>query len=194
MPAKTQDISHLLIAWNQGNEDALKELIPIVYPELRRIARRQLANRSPSHTLESAALVNEAYLKLLRARGIRCDNRSHFFALCAQMIRHILVDHARYHRYAKRGGGEVQVTLFDEPLMGSRGGGVEVLALDDALRTLGEIDLRKVRVVELRFFAGLTVEEASTVLGISPETVKRDWRFAKSWLLRRLRQASASND
>jgi RNA polymerase sigma-70 factor, ECF subfamily len=192
MPTKTEDISHLLNAWSEGHEAALKELMPIVYPELRRIARRQLANRSPGHTLESAALVNEAYLKLMRARGIRCDNRSHFFALCAQMIRRILVDHARYHRYEKR-GGTVQVTLFDEALMGSAGArshGVEVLALDEALTSLGEIDPRKVRVVELRFFGGLSVEEASAVLGISPETVKRDWRFAKTWLVRRLRARS----
>jgi RNA polymerase sigma-70 factor, ECF subfamily len=110
------------------------------------------------------------------------------------MIRRILVDHARYHRYAKRGGSAVQVTLFDEALIGVRARGVEVLALDDALMSLGEIDPRKVRVVELRFFGGLSVEEAAAVLGVSPETVKRDWRFAKTWLVRRLRQASASTD
>jgi RNA polymerase sigma-70 factor, ECF subfamily len=192
MMIKTENISHLLNAWSEGREEALKELMPMVYPELRRIARRQLANRPPSHTLESAALVNEAYLKLMRARGIRCDNRSHFFALCSQMIRRILVDHARYHRYEKRGGSAGQVTLFNEALTGSRAQGVEVLALDEALTSLGEIDPRKVRVVELRFFGGLSVEEASAVLGISPETVKRDWRFAKTWLMRRLRQASVS--
>src|SRR6185436_15531985 len=126
MTTKTADISDLLSAWTEGREEALKELMPIFYPELRRIARRQLAHRSPTqqgHTLESAALVNEAYLKLMRARGIRCDNRSHFFALCAQMIRHILVDHARYHRYGKRGGNAVQVTLLNEALAGSRAQG-----------------------------------------------------------------------
>jgi len=184
------EISRLLIAWNEGDREAFRNLIPIVYPELLRIARRHLARRSPDHSLESAALVNEAYLKLVRAREVRCLNREHFFAVCGQMIRYILVDHARHHRYAKRGGDAVQVSLdLDQALLGIRTRGVEILALEEALTSLSSIDARKVRVVEMRFFGGLSVEETSKVLGISAETVKRDWRFAKAWLVSRLRQS-----
>jgi RNA polymerase sigma factor (TIGR02999 family) len=181
-----QDISRLLLAWNEGDDDALTDLIPLVYPELRRIARRHLNRRPPGHTLESAALANEAYLKLIRARGIQCANRSHFYAVCAQMIRRILVDHARHQRYAKRGGTAERVPL-DEALLGIKGRGVEILELDEALTALSKIGPRKVQVVEMRFFGGLSVEETSAVLGISPETVMRDWRFAKSWLVSRLK-------
>jgi RNA polymerase sigma factor (TIGR02999 family) len=159
-------------------------VVSAIYPELRKIARQHLG-RAPDHTLESAALANEAYLKLIRARGIRCENRAHFFALCAQMIRRILVDHARHARYAKRGGDAVRVPL-DEVLLGTRARGVEVVALDDALSSLTKIDPRKGRVVELRFFGGLTVEETAEILQISPETVLRDWRMAKTWLFREL--------
>ncbi len=183
-----EDITRLLMAWNKGDDAALGELIPFVYPELRRIARRYL-RRSPGHSLESAALANETYLKLVRARGIECTNRAHFFAVCAQMIRRILVDHARRRRYAKRGGGLAHLSL-DEAVLGIRGRGVDVLALDEALKALSETDPRKVQVVEMRFFGGLSVEEISTVLGISSETVIRDWRFAKSWLVSRLRQTA----
>ena len=180
-----QDISELLAAWSNGDEDALRGLMSVVYPELRRIARQQLGHRAPDHTLQSAALANEAYLKLFRARGIRCGNRAHFFALCAQIIRRILVDYARNRQYAKRGGGAVQVPL-DEALLGTRARGVEVLALDEALASLSQVDPRKGRVVELRFFGGLSVEETAEVLQISSETVLRDWRMAKTWLLREL--------
>jgi RNA polymerase sigma factor (TIGR02999 family) len=143
------------------------------------------------HTLESAALVNEAYLKLIRARGIQCEGRVHFFALCAQIIRRILVDHARRRRYAKRGGDDVRVPL-EETLLGTRAQGVEVLALDDALASLAKLDPRKSRVVELRFFGGLSVEETAVVLRISPETVLRDWKMAKVWLFTELRHAFVS--
>jgi RNA polymerase sigma factor (TIGR02999 family) len=179
----SQDITGLLAAWSEGNDEALSRLIPVVYPELRRIARAYLARRD--HTLESAALVNEAYLRLIRARGIRCENRLHFFALCSQIIRRLLVDHARRFRYAKRGGDQVRVPL-EETLLGTRARGVEVLALDDALASLAKRDPRKARVVELRFFGGLSVEETAEVLRISPETVFRDWKMAKVWLLREL--------
>ena len=182
-PESSHEISGLLAAWSEGNEEALSRLIPIVYPELRRIARLHFARRDQS--LESAALVNEVYLKLIRARSIQCDNRVHFFALCAQMIRRILVDHARKLRYAKRGGDEVRVPL-EEALLGTRAGGVEMLALDDALESLAKLDPRKGRVVELRFFGGLSVEETAEVLRISPETVLRDWKMAKAWLFREL--------
>lgn len=136
---RPEDVSGLLTAWSNGDEEALRDLVSVVYPELRRIARQQLARRSPSHTLESAALANEAYLKLIRARGIQCESRAHFFALCAQMIRRILVDHARNNRYAKRGGDAVRVPL-DEGLRFTGPDGVEVLALDQALESLSKID------------------------------------------------------
>ena len=182
------DISRLLVAWNGGDEAALQELIPLVYPELRRIARIHLARRASDDTLESAALVNEAYLKLVRSQGIECHNREHFFAVCAQMIRRILVDHARNRRYAKRGGSLVHVSL-DDALLGTRAHGVDILALDEALNSLAKVDARKVQVVEMRFFGGLSVEETSKVLKISSETVMRDWTFAKAWLVSRLQSS-----
>jgi RNA polymerase sigma-70 factor, ECF subfamily len=181
----SQDITRLLTAWGNGDETALDSLMPIVYQELRRIARKHLTGQAPGHTLESAALVNEAYLKLIRADGVRCENRLQFFALCAQIIRRILVDHARNRQYAKRGAGAVQIP-FDETLVSASMTGVEVLALDDALASLSKLDSRKGRVVELRYFGGLSVEEAAEVLHISPETTKRDWKMAKAWLLREL--------
>ena len=185
MPESPQDISGLLLAWSDGSEEALNDLISIVYPDLRRMARQQLGRGAPDHTLQSAALANEAYLKLIRARGIQCESRVHFFALCAQIIRRILVDYARNRRFAKRGGDAVRVPL-DEALLGSRARGVEMLALDEALSSLSKIDARKGRVVELRYFGGLTVEETAEVLKISPETVLRDWKMAKTWLFREL--------
>lgn len=181
----TADISGLLTAWSEGDDEALKSLVSIVYPEMRRIARRQLGGRAPDHTLQSAALANEAYLRLIRARGIQCGSRGHFYAVCAQIIRRILVDHARNRRYAKRGGEAVHVPL-DEALLGTRARGIEVLALDEALSSLSKIDSRKGRVVELRYFGGLSVEETAEVLQVSPETVLRDWRTAKTWLFREL--------
>jgi RNA polymerase sigma-70 factor (ECF subfamily) len=185
-----QDISGLLAAWSNGDAEALRGLIPVVYPELRRIARQHLGRVSPGHTLESAALANEAYLKLIRVKGLHCEHRAHFFALCAQMIRRILVDHARGHRSAKRGGDAVHVPL-DEALLGAQARGVEVVALDEALSALSTIDARKGRVVELRYFGGLTVEETAGVLQISPETVQRDWKMAKAWLFRELSASRA---
>jgi len=181
----TRDISGLLVAWSHGDGEALEALISVVYPEVRRIARRHLGRRSPDQTLQSAALVNEAYLKLIGTQGIHCEDRVHFFALCAQIIRRILVDHARNRRYAKRGGNALRVPL-DEALLGTRARGVEMVALDEALSSLSRVDARKARVVELRFFGGLTVEETAEVLQISAETVLRDWKMAKTWLLREL--------
>ena len=157
-----------------------------VYPELRRIARQHPGRWAAGNTLASAALANEAYLKLIRARGIRCDSRVHFLALCSQAIRHILVDHARNRKYAKRGGDAVLIP-FDEQVVAAEARQVGVLALDDALASLSKFDPRKARVVELRYFGGLSVEETAEVLGISPETAKRDWKMAKVWLLRELR-------
>jgi RNA polymerase sigma factor (TIGR02999 family) len=182
-PANLADISGLITAWNNGDEQALNQLISLVYPELRRIARLHLKRRD--HTLQSAALVNEAYLKLVQARGIQCESRLHFFALCAMTIRRILVDYSRHHHYAKRGGDAVRVPL-DEAMIGTRARGVDVAALDDALVSLARVDPRKSRVVELRYFGGLSVAETAEVLQISLETVSRDWRMAKTWLFREL--------
>ena len=182
----THDITGLLSAWKGGDDDALKELVSVVYPEMRKIARAHLGRTSASQTLESAALANEAYLKLIRAKGIECHDRSHFFAVCAQMIRRILVDHARSRQRAKRGGGVVQVTV-DEAVVSSQTAGVDVMALDDALQALSQFDVRKCRVVELRFFGGLSVDETAEVLQVSPETVMRDWKMAKAWLFRELK-------
>jgi RNA polymerase sigma factor (TIGR02999 family) len=180
-----EDISGLLAAWGNGELAALNELIPLVYEDLRGIARRHLNQRAPGQTLQSGTLAHEAYLKLVRARGIRCEDRTHFFALCAQMIRRILVDHSRNKRYLKRGGGQVRIPL-DEALLGTRAKGVQIAELDDALVALEQVDPRKSRVVELRFFGGLSVEEIAEVLEISEETVTRDWRMAKAWLFREL--------
>ena len=176
-----RDISELIAAWGRGDEEALGRLMPVVYPELRRIARQHLSRQQGGQTLESAALANEAYLKLTHAGGIRCENRLHFLALCSQIIRRILVDHARSRGYAKRGGNAVRVPL-DDVLLGARARGIEIMALNEALESLTKIDARKGRVVELRYFGGLSVEETAEVLGISPETAKRDWKMARTWL------------
>jgi RNA polymerase sigma-70 factor, ECF subfamily len=176
-----RDISGLIAAWGDGDEQALRSLMSAIYPELRRIARQHLGRRPPGQTLESAALANEAYLKLVRAGGIRCENRAHFLALCSQIIRRILVDHARSRGYAKRGGQTERVPL-DDVLLGVQTRGIEILALNEALDSLAEIDARQARVVELRYFGGLSVEETAQVLGITPVRVKRDWKRAKAWL------------
>ena len=179
------DITGMLAAWNDGNADALNRLLELVYPELRRIARRHLQRRHAGESLESAALANEAYLKLVRAGGIRCENRAHFLALCSQIIRRILVDHARRRGFAKHGGKALRVSL-DDVLLAAEERGVELLALDRALDELARIDARKSRVVELRYFGGLSIEETAAVLNVSIDTAKRDWRMAKAWLISQL--------
>lgn len=186
------DISALVAAWGSGDQQALGPLMSLIYPELRRIARRQLGRREPGQSLESAALANEAYLKLARAGDLRCENRVHFLAICAQMMRRILVDHVRRRCYAKRGGDAVRVQL-DNLVAGASARGIEILALDRALETLCHIDARKSRVVELRYFGGLSMDETAQLLGISPETAKRDWRMAKSWLFQQLNGRSMSS-
>jgi RNA polymerase sigma factor (TIGR02999 family) len=175
----------MLAAWNEGDATALDRLIEVVYPQLRRIAHRHLQRRRAGESVESAALANEAYLKLVRAGGIRCENRAHFLALCSQIMRRILVDHARRRGFAKRGGGVLRVVL-DEALLAAKARGIEMLALDEALDALARIDRRKSRVVELRYFGGLNIEETAEVLGVSADTVKRDWRMARAWLLTEL--------
>ena len=183
-PAEPTDITGLLAAWNRGDEAALNHLVSLVYEDLRGLARRHLRRQSSGQMVESGTLVHEVYVKLLQTGSIRCNNRAHFFALCSQMIRRILVDHARKQRSAKR-GGELQVPV-DEALLGTKARGVEVEALDEALTALSKIDPRKGRVVELRFFGGLSIEETAEVLEISEETVTRDWRVARTWLFREL--------
>lgn len=179
------DITVMLAAWNDGNEDALNRLLDLVYPELRRIARRHLRRRQAGESLESAALANEAYLKLLRAGGIRCENRAHFLALCSQIMRRILVDHARRRGFAKRGGDALRIPL-DQVLLAAQARGIDVLALNEALDGLAGVDARKSRVVELRYFGGLNIEETAEVLGVSVDTAKRDWRMARAWLVAEL--------
>jgi RNA polymerase sigma-70 factor (ECF subfamily) len=179
------DLTALLDAWKDGDQDALDRLVALVYPELRRIARRQLEGRRPGDSLGSVGLANEAYLRLVRAGGIACENRVHFLALCAQIMRRIVVDHARERASAKRGGGVTRVPI-EEALLAAPGLGVGLLELDDALEALSEVDPRKGRLVELRYFGGLTIDEAAEVLHVSPGTAKRDWLLAKAWLLAEL--------
>jgi RNA polymerase sigma-70 factor (ECF subfamily) len=187
------DITGMLAAWNDGDAGALDRLIELLYPKLRRIAHRRLARRRPGESLDSTALANETYLKLVRAGGIRCENRVHFLALCAQIMRRILVDHARRRAFAKRGGGAPHVPLDEVELVAQKRG-IEVLALDEAVARLARIDPRKSRAVELRYFGGLTIEETAEVLGVSIDTTKRDWRMARAWLLAELTRKPAPEE
>jgi RNA polymerase sigma-70 factor (ECF subfamily) len=188
-----QHVTRLLHAWSHGKDAALEELLPIVHQELRRLARRYMAGERTGHTLQTTALVNEAYLRLVNSRQVNWQNRAHFFAISAQLMRRILVDYARTRGYQKRGGGVPKVTL-DEALMGPQEKGHDLVALDDALKTLAGVDLRKSKVVELRFFGGLSVEESAEVLRVSPDTVLRDWRLAKAWLAREMGKAVATGN
>jgi RNA polymerase sigma factor (TIGR02999 family) len=174
------DITGMLAAWNGGDKDALDRLTSLLYPEFRRIARQNLGRRA-GESLESGALANEVYLKLKSAGTIQCESRTHFLALCAQMIRRIWVDHARRRRSAKRGGDALRVPL-DEAMLEVEACGIDVVALDSALQSLAKIDGRKSRVVELRYFGGLSLEETAEVVGVSTETAKRDWKMARAWL------------
>jgi RNA polymerase sigma factor (TIGR02999 family) len=185
--APSHDVTHLLARWKDGDEAALQQLLPIVHEELRRLARRHMAGERPGHTLQPTALVNEAYLRLVNLKQMQWQNRAHFFAMAARLMRRILVDFARSRGYQKRGGGATQVS-FTEALEVAEGQPTDVAALDEALEALAHVDERKSRVVELRFFGGLSVEEAAEVLNVSRETIKRDWTFAKMWLLRYLRK------
>jgi RNA polymerase sigma-70 factor (ECF subfamily) len=178
-------VTELLLAWGSGDRSALDQLVPIIHEELRRLARLQMRAERDNHTLQTTALVNEAFLRLVDLRRIRWQDRAHFLALSARLMRRILVDHARSRSYQKRGGGAANVTL-DEALIASTERGADLVALDDALEDLARIDARKSQVVELRFFGGLSVEETAQALKISAETVTRDWRFAKVWLLREI--------
>ena len=181
------DVTALLLAWSAGDERALQELIPVVHDELHRIARACMAGERAGHSLQATALVNEAYLRLIGTRHVNWQNRAHFLAMAARVMRRILVDFARSKQYQKRGGGAVRVTLVDDIALSAEPGR-DLVALDEALKALAKVDERKSRVIEMRFFGGLTVEETAESLRVSPETVMRDWKLAKAWLLRQLRQ------
>jgi len=180
-------ITERLLAWRQGDDRALAELMPLVYDELRRLARRHLRRERPGHTLQTTALAHEAYLRLVDANRVEWRDRLHFFGIASRIMRQVLVDAARTKAAGKRGGNAVRVTLVDVPA-GDADQGLELIALDAALEALGKEDPRKARVVELRVFGGLTVQETAAVLKISTDTVGRDWSFAKSWLKRALKK------
>lgn len=175
----------MLLAWSEGDQGALDRLMPLVYAELRRMAHSYMRHERAGNTLQTTALINEAYLRLIDAGQVRLESRAHFFAVAARLMRQILVDLARKRGYQKRGGGAQQVSL-DEVLLIGQPRDEDLLALDEALTALAEVDERKSKVVELRFFGGLTEAETATALKVSPETVRRDWRLAKSWLLLKL--------
>jgi RNA polymerase sigma-70 factor, ECF subfamily len=181
MAAKPNDITQLLLKWSEGSSAALEDLIPLIYPELRRLARKYMQRENPAHTLQTSALINEAYVRLVNQQGVEWQNRSHFFAVAAQAMRHILIDHARKHQVARRGGGLLRVSL-DETAVASQERASEFLALDEALTQLALVDPRKSQIVEMRFFGGLTVDEVAQVMKLSPITIKREWRAAKVWL------------
>jgi RNA polymerase sigma-70 factor (ECF subfamily) len=185
LETSTQEVTRLFIAWSEGDEAALEKLIPLVYQELRRLAKLYLKRERPGHSLQTTALVHEAYLRLIDSSRVRWQNRAHFFAVSAQLMRRILVDFARSRRYLKR-GGEAQHVSLGEALDIAEARGAALIALDDALLALARIDERKSRVVELRYFGGLSVEETAETLKVSTETVKRDWRLARTWLRREL--------
>ena len=179
------EVTQVLLDWNSGDQGATERLIPLVYDELRALARRYLQRERSDHTLQATGLVHEAYLRLVDQDSMTWANRAHFFAVAAQIMRHLLVDHARSRQTAKRGGVREKLE-FDEALAPAEEPTVDLLALDDALKELVAFDERKSRIVELRFFGGLTTEEIANVLAISPSTIQREWRIAKAWLRRKI--------
>ncbi|HEX2455622.1 MAG TPA: sigma-70 family RNA polymerase sigma factor [Vicinamibacterales bacterium] len=189
--ASPGSVTRLLLAWRAGDETALARLTPLVHQELQQIARRCMRSEPANRSFEATALVNEAYVRLVGARHVNWQNRAHFLAMAARLMRRILVDLARARRNQKRGGGALRVSLTDALLSSEKG--EDLVALDDALRALAQVDERKSRVVELRFFGGLSVAETATVLMVSPDTVMRDWKLARAWLRRELRSAKADD-
>jgi RNA polymerase sigma factor (TIGR02999 family) len=179
----------LLIAWGDGNQAALDKLMPLVFEELRRLAHNYMRKEHPGHTLQTTALVNEAYFRLVNQKHVHWQNRTHFFAISAQLMRRILVDHARSHQYVKRGGGTHKVSL-DEGAIVAQGQAADLIALDEALVELAAVDERKSSIVELRFFGGLNVDETAAALKISPRTVMREWSMARAWLYRTINNES----
>jgi RNA polymerase sigma factor (TIGR02999 family) len=185
--APSQEVTALLRAWSRGDEEAREKVIPLIYRELRLRAHRQMGHERPGHTLQTTALINEAYLRLAGAAPVDWEGRNHFFAIAARMMRRILVDYARARRSRKRGGPDRPFPL-DEELLVADPRHRDLVSLDEALQALAAVDERKARVVELRYFGGLSVEETAQVLKVSPRTVKGDWQFAKVWLLREMRR------
>jgi len=185
MSPPDQHLTELLQAWSRGQDDALDELVRVVYDDLHKLARRCMSNESPGHTLQATALVNEAYLRLLSSANLSWQDRSHFFAVCGRLMRRILVDFARSRQTVKRGSNLARFELEEAKMISGRQG-TDLVAIDDALRSLAAVDERKCQVVELRFFAGLSARETAEVLKVSEETVLRDWKLAKSWLKREL--------
>jgi len=183
-----QNVTQLLADWGRGDKSAFDKLFPLVHDELRRIARSQMSHERAGHTLQATALVNEAYLKLAGNEGHEWRNRAHFYAVCAQVMRHTLIDHARAHARDKRGGGAIQVSLDEADVMAQAD---EFVALDESLRVLESVDPQKARIVELRYFGGFSVEETAEVLDISPRTVRREWQRAKAWLYRMISESGA---
>ncbi len=187
--SSASDVTAFLRAWAGGDHDALNSLMPVVNDELRRIAHLRMRSERADHTLDPTALVNEAYLRLVDIRAMQWKDRAHFFAVCAQIMRHILVDYARGRGFLKRGGGAQHVTIEDPIALGS-GRGIELLDLDEALEALAKFDSRKAEIAQLRFFGGLNVQETAAVLGVSPETVHRDWKISKAWLAQKISGSS----
>ena len=185
---KQHEITQLLAEWSNGNQSALDELYPLVYDELHRLARRYMSRERKGHTLQTTALINEAYVRFVDQKNVHWANRSHFFAISAQIMRRILIDHARRYAYAKRGGGAQQVSL-DEAAIVTSGIGSELIRLDEALKTLAKLDERRCHVVELRYFGGLSNEEIAGVLNVSENTVTRDWNMARAWLYQQLTES-----
>ncbi len=181
MTSSSSSVSQLLIAWSQGDEAALAQLTPLVYDELHRLARRYMRRENPGHTLQTSALVNEAYLRLVDQKNVRWQNRSHFFGIAAQLMRRILVDHARSHARQKR-GGHAQRLSFDATAILTKESVVDLVAIDEALTKLAEFDPQKSRIVEMKFFGGLTNDEVAEYLNVSSRTIEREWRKAKAWL------------
>ena len=190
-PAPSVDITQLLEAWSNGDDHALAKLIPLIYGELRQRAHRCMRRERPGHSLQTSAIINEAYLRLAGSTPVAWANRSHFFAIAARMMRRIMVDHARARRSLKRGGKDRLVSLEEECLVAAAPP-PHLVILDDALAALSALDARKGRVVELRFFGGLSVEDTADVLAVSPQTVMRDWKLAKVWLLRQMKRGSGA--
>jgi len=188
----SQEFTGLLLAWRSGEKEALDKLIPAIYAELRRLAHGYMRGERKDHTLQSTALVNEAYLRLVDCSKVNWQNRAHFLAISAQLMRRVLVDYARSRLYLKRGGA-VEKAPLEENRIPLKGGDSNLADLDDALQALAAVDARKSQVVELRFFGGLTAEETAEVLGVSPDTVLRDWKLAKTWLARELKKANANS-
>lgn len=188
----SKDITRLLVDWSNGDQAALDELIPLVYDELRRLAARYMRRENQGHTLQTSALINEAYLRLIDQKNVQLQNRAQFFGFAAQLMRRILVDHARSRSRIKRGGGVQMVSLAEQAVMANDV--AEVIALDDALKNLAEMDPRKAQIVEMKFFGGLTNEEVAEVLKVTSRTVEREWRKAKAWLHRAISKTVTSDN